>query len=80
MSKAVEYVSSVQWAGQFALDFACYLLLSGIWIMWRAKFTRKAILIATVAMIFGVVFFAPYLLFLLTKHKGNIKIVLLGEN
>jgi hypothetical protein len=70
---------SLNWNGQFNLDFSCYLTLSGIWIMWRNKFTISSVFMGIVAMIMGIIVFAPYLLYLLIVEKGNIKKVLLGE-
>lgn len=72
-------VLSMSWNGQFSLDFSCYLLLSGVWIMWRNKFSLSAIVIATVAMILGIIVFAPYVGYLLLKEQGNIEKVLLGN-
>ena len=31
-------VAAVTWAGQFDLDFSCFLLLSGLWLAWRHHF------------------------------------------
>lgn len=76
---ALQNVQSINWNGQFILDFNCYLMLSVIWIMWRGKYRLNAILIAIVAMIMGIIVFAPYLLYLLVKEQGNIPKVLLGE-
>jgi hypothetical protein len=72
-------ITSFNWNGQFNLDFSCYLTLSGIWITWRNKFSLSSIVIAVIAMIIGIMAFAPYFLYLLTKEKGDIKKVLLGE-
>lgn len=72
-------IKSLTWTGQFNLDFLSYLTLSGLWIMWRNKFSMKSILIGLLAMILGIVFFAPYLLWLLYKEKGEFKHVLIGE-
>jgi len=33
-------VFAVNWSGQFNLDFASYLLLSGLWVAWRGGFSR----------------------------------------
>jgi hypothetical protein len=79
LARALEFATSLTWMGQFALDFQCYLMLSTLWIAWRDKFSIKSILIAVVAMILGIIVFAPYLLFLLTKEKGNLKRVLIGN-
>ncbi len=74
-----EHVIALDWNGQFNLDFSCYLTLSGLWIMWRNQFSLPSLLIAVVAMVIGIMAFAPYLLYLLTKEKGDIKKVLVGE-
>jgi hypothetical protein len=79
LARAQEFATSMTWMGQFALDFQCYLMLSALWIAWRNKFSIKSILIAVVAMILGIIVFAPYLLFLITKEKGDLKRVLIGE-
>lgn len=79
LDRAQEFVSSLTWMGQFALDFSCYLLLSGLWIMWRNKFSGSSIAVAVVAMILGIIVFAPYLLYLLFIEKGDIQRVLVGE-
>lgn len=70
---------SLNWSGQFNLDFLCYLMLSGFWIMWRNKFTDKSILLGLVAMVLGIVLFAPYLLWLTKKENGDIKRLLIGD-
>lgn len=72
-------VLSLNWSGQFNLDFLCYLTLSGFWIMWRNKFTNKSILLGLAAMVLGIVLFAPYLLWLTNKENGDIKRVLIGD-
>lgn len=72
-------IKSFTWTGQFNLDFLCYLTLSGLWIMWRNKFSGKSILIGIVAMILGIIFFAPYLLWLMYSEKEDFKRVLIGE-
>jgi hypothetical protein len=70
---------SLNWSGQFNIDFLCYLTLSGFWIMWRSKFSTKSIMLGLVAMVLGIVMFAPYLLWLTNKENGNIKRVLIGD-
>lgn len=73
-------ILSLTWNGQFNLDFSCYLLLSGLWIMWRSNFSYRSIFIGIIAMIFGMMFFAPYLVYLISKEKGSVKHVLIGDN
>jgi hypothetical protein len=69
----ISNITQMGWNGQFNLDFSMYLVLSGIWIMWRNKWSISSIFIGVSAMILGIVFFAPYLLFLVIKEKGNLQ-------
>ena len=79
LARALEFATSGQWRGQFALDFSCYLLLSFLWIMWRNKFTLASVLLGLAAAVLGIIVFAPYLLYLLAKEEGNLVKVLVGE-
>lgn len=79
LARAIEFATSLTWMGQFTLDFQCYLILSALWVAWRNNFSINSIVIAIVAMILGIIIFAPYLLFLLSKEKGNLKRVLIGN-
>lgn len=72
-------IQSLTWNGQFSLDFSCYLTLSGLWIMWRNRFSASAIAGGIVAAILGIIVFAPYLLYLLVRENGDLKKVLIGE-
>lgn len=78
-ARAQEFIMSLRWAGQFALDFNCYLMLSALWIAWRSKFSVRSIGFAIVAMILGIIVFAPYLLYLITNEGGDLNKVLLGQ-
>ena len=77
--RAQEFTTSMTWMGQFALDFLCYLILSALWVAWRNKFSTNSIVIAMVAMILGIIVFAPYLLYSIFKEKGDLKRVLIGN-
>jgi hypothetical protein len=79
LARAIEFITSLMWKGQFALDFQCYLILSALWVAWRNKFSVNSIVIAVVAMILGIIVFAPYLLYLLSKEQGDLKRVLIGN-
>jgi hypothetical protein len=76
---AIGSVVPVSWNGQFALDFNCYLMLSVLWILWRNNYSLQSILIAPFAMTIGFIVLAPYLFYLLTVEKGDIKKVLIGN-
>jgi hypothetical protein len=72
-------VKALNWSGQFNLDFSCYLILSGLWLMWRNKFDKQSIALGLLAMVGGIIFFAPYLLYLFYKEKYDLKRVLCGK-
>lgn len=72
-------ITSLDWNGQFNLDFSSYLTLSALWIVWRNQYTLKSILIGLACMIIGIMLFAPYLLYLITIEKGDLKRVLIGN-
>lgn len=74
-----ENIYSLNWNGQFNLDFSSYLTLSGLWIMWRNQWSFSSIIIAIIAMIIGIMAFAPYLFYLLTVERGDLKKVLVGN-
>ncbi|SDL80363.1 hypothetical protein [Chryseobacterium taihuense] len=75
----LDNVKSINWSGQFNLDFSSYLTLSALWIMWRNRFSMSSIVIAIVAGIIGIIVFAPYVLVLLIQEKGDLKKVLVGN-
>ncbi len=68
------------WRGQFNLDFMCYLLLSGLWIVWRHNFSSAGYALGVSASVLGMLFFAPYLLVLTARADGDLKAVLLGAH
>lgn len=72
-------VMALNWNGQFNLDFSCYLTLSGLWIAWRNQFSISSVLIAIAATVIGIMFFAPYVLYLIIKENGDLKRVLVGD-
>mgnify|MGYP001809669906 FL=1 len=72
-------VAAFNWSGQFNLDFATYLALSGIWVAWRHHFTAGAVVLGVAAFFLGMMFLAPYLLWASAKAGGDPKILLLGE-
>ncbi len=71
-------ILALTWQGQFNVDFSTYLVLSGVWMAWRGGFTRNSIAIGVLTPPLGILFFAPYLLFLARKANGDPKTLLLG--
>jgi hypothetical protein len=76
----IDNIEAMNWSGQFNVDFICYLMLSGFWIMWRSKFSIGSVILGFSAMILGILFFSPYLIYLLKKSDGNLKLLFLGEH
>ena len=77
--RATEFVTSMTWMGQFSLDFQCYLILSTLWIIWRNNYSLKSIMVGVLAMVLGIIVFAPYLIFLIQKERGDLIKVLVGD-
>lgn len=73
-----EPILALSWQGQFNFDFICYLILSGIWMAWRSGFTGSGIALGLLAPPLGILFFAPYLLYLISKTNGDPRRLLLG--
>lgn len=71
-------IVALSWQGQFNIDFACYLVLSGIWMAWRRGFSSGSIALGILAPPFGILFFAPYLIYLVGKSNGDPRQLLLG--
>lgn len=76
---ALQNLNSLNWSGQFTLDFSAYLFLSAVWVFWRNHHRTNAAILALCAGIFGILFFAPYLIYLLFTEKGDVTKVLVGK-
>jgi hypothetical protein len=71
-------IVALTWQGQFNLDFTAYLILSGVWMAWRGGFTKGSIALGILAPPFGILFLAPYLIYLVGKTSGDARKLLLG--
>lgn len=71
-------MQAMTWQGQFNFDFMGFLLLSGLWVSWRHKFSAVGIGLGAAAMFGGMLFLSLYLLVVTTRAKGNIEEILLG--
>ena len=71
-------ILALTWQGQFNVDFACYLVLSGVWMAWRGGFTSSSITLGVLAPVLGMLFFAPYLIYQIGRAEGDPKKLLLG--
>jgi hypothetical protein len=73
-------IAAMKWPGQFNLDFMGFLLLSGLWTAWRNGFSGPGLALGVVAILGGIGFLAPYLLYLTYQTNGDPKAMLLGVN
>ncbi|MEO0484709.1 MAG: hypothetical protein AAF092_02220 [Pseudomonadota bacterium] len=71
-------ILAMTWQGQFNVDFTCYLILSGLWMAWRGGFTRGSITLGLLAPPLGILFFAPYLVYLIAKTEGDAQKLMMG--
>ncbi len=74
----IDPILALTWQGQFNVDFATYLILSGVWMAWRGGFTAGSIALGVLAPSLGILFFAPYLIYLIGTSSGDPKRLLLG--
>ena len=73
------HIAEMNWSGQFNLDFMTFLGLFGIWVAWRHHFSGGGIALGVVALLGGMMFLAPYLLWASAKAGGDAKVLLLGH-
>jgi hypothetical protein len=73
-------MQAMTWPGQFNFDFMGFLLLSGLWVSWRHKFSVVGVGLGAVAVFGGMLFLSLYLLVVTTQAKGNVQEVLLGSS
>ena len=73
-------IAAMTWPGQFNFDFMLMLMLSGLWVAWRNRFSGSGLVLALFAFFGGALFLALYLLYLLRSTEGDLKTVLLGDN
>jgi hypothetical protein len=64
-------ILEITWRGSYNIDFISYWMISGLWIVWREKFSAKGILLFILNMCSGILFFAPYLFILSYKVNGD---------
>ena len=73
-------MAAMTWPGQFNLDFMFMLMLSGLWVAWRHRFSGAGLLLAVVAVFGGASFLSIYLLVVSLQAKGDMREVLLGAS
>ena len=64
---------ALNWSGQFNLDFALYLMLSGLWLAWRSGFSTSGIVRGLIASVCGMLYFVPQVLVLMARCRGDLR-------
>ena len=72
-------MAEMGWPGQFNLDFMCFLALSAIWVSWRHQFSGAGLALGVVAFFGGMLFLSIYLLVQISRCRGDVRVLLLGE-
>ncbi len=72
-------LAKMGWPGQFNLDFYCFLLLAGLWVMWRNQFSAGGVALGIAMTFLGFPVLAIYLLIQSFKGNGDITTLLVGE-
>lgn len=67
------------WRSQFNIDLLSHMLLVGIWVAWRQKFSILGLFLGLLS-INGGLFTLIYVLILTVAHKGDLNKVLMGKN
>jgi hypothetical protein len=63
-------MAAMTWPGQFNFDFMGFLLLSGLWVSWRHRFSPGGLILGLLAVFGGVLFLSLYLL-IASYHGGD---------
>ena len=71
-------IFALTWQGQFNVDFACYLILTGIWVAWRGGFSRASSVTGLIASVAGILFVAPLLIYYIHQAQSDPRRFLLG--
>lgn len=71
-------IARMAWPGQFNLDFACFLLLSGLWLSWRHQFRPGGLALGLCGVFGGALFLSAYLLVVSYQTQGDMRVLLLG--
>jgi len=73
-------IGRMTWPGQFNLDFLFMLTLSATWVAWRHEFSLGGLALAALALFFGAMFLAVYLLIVSWQAGGDVRRLLLGDS
>ena len=72
-------IVALTWSGQFNLDFSGLLLLAGLWLAWRHRFSPFGIGLGVLPLVAGAPLLSIYLLVASVRARGDMKVLLLGS-
>lgn len=72
-------IARMGWAGQFNIDFACFLLLAALWIATRHRFSPLGLGLALFTFVGGAPFLSVYLIIASVRAGGKLEPLLLGD-
>jgi len=72
-------IAAMGWPGQFNLDFLGFLILAGVWIAWRHRFSAGGIALGCLVPFGGVPYVSLYLLVTSFRVDGDVQALLLGS-
>lgn len=71
-------MAAMTWPGQFDTDFFGFLLLSGLWLAWRHRFSPLGLLLGVAGVFGGMLFLSAYLFIASFRPGADVKSLLLG--
>lgn len=71
-------IARMGWAGQFNVDFAGLLLLAGLWLAWRHRFSAGGIVLGCAVLVGGTPLLCVYLLVQAARSGGDVHTLLTG--
>lgn len=71
-------IAALTWPGQFNLDFLGFLVLSGLWIAWRHRFSPAGLALGFGGFMLGTPYLCIYLLIASRQVHGDVPALLLG--
>lgn len=72
-------IAAMGWPGQFNFDFLGFLILSGLWLAWRHHFSPLGLGLGVLGFFGGAPVLTAYLLWASFAAKGDIRVMLLGQ-
>ena len=71
-------IAGMTWRGQFNVDFWTYLVMTGLWVAWRDRFSGRGVALGLAASVLGMPFLSAYLLVASVRSGGDPRRILLG--